>query len=560
MAQHSAQDQYLLELVNRARLDPGGEAARYGVDLGSITAASKQPLAGNTDLGEAAEGHSQWMLETDTFSHTGAGGSSAGQRMAAAGYTFTGSWAWGENIAWKGTTLTPEVTQFVADVHANLFRSPGHRSNMLNETFREAGIGVETGRFGSYNAVMATENFGRSGAAVFFTGVAFNDTDGSGFYTPGEGRGGVRVDLDSTLDSRAFTTTTATAGGYEVGVTAGTYDVTFSGDGLDNALKLTLSVGAENVKLDMIGSDSVASSASLAMGAHLKAATLLGTAALTATGNGLANGIAGNRGDNVLNGGAGADTLEGGAGNDIFVLRPGEANGDRILDFTGNGSGAGDVLRFEGYGSGAAVTQTSDGRWQVSDGVRTDVFTVNGQVHGSDYVFEGSPPPPGGDDPVDGTAGPDSLVGSAGADTLGGGGGADTVRGYAGEDWLYGGSGADSLLGGKGGDVLVGGGGADQIRGAGGADRMLIRDPSEGGDWIFAFDAIGGDRLDLRPLFQASGLSGTDPLGDGYLRLVQSGDDVLVRFDGDGDGANVVLLATITDSTVAALGGDFFLA
>ena len=51
MSEPTALDQYLIELINRARLDPVGEAARLGIDLnqglsqGQITTAPKQPLA-----------------------------------------------------------------------------------------------------------------------------------------------------------------------------------------------------------------------------------------------------------------------------------------------------------------------------------------------------------------------------------------------------------------------------------------------------------------------------------------------------------------------------------
>ncbi|HEX6093736.1 MAG TPA: hypothetical protein VFZ07_10315, partial [Dongiaceae bacterium] len=63
MAELTAQEQYLLELINRARLDPAGEAARNGIGLndglasGTITADSKQPLASNGNLATAAQGH-----------------------------------------------------------------------------------------------------------------------------------------------------------------------------------------------------------------------------------------------------------------------------------------------------------------------------------------------------------------------------------------------------------------------------------------------------------------------------------------------------------------------
>ena len=53
MAQPTAFEQYFLELVNRARLDPAAEAARLGIGLndglaaGTITTAAKAPLAFN---------------------------------------------------------------------------------------------------------------------------------------------------------------------------------------------------------------------------------------------------------------------------------------------------------------------------------------------------------------------------------------------------------------------------------------------------------------------------------------------------------------------------------
>ena len=106
----SAAEQYLLELINRARLDPQAEANRYGVGLnsglqsGTIDTQAKQVLAPNAQLEAAALGHSNWMLDADTFSHTGSGGSSPGARMTAAGYDFTGSWTWRENLAWTGST------------------------------------------------------------------------------------------------------------------------------------------------------------------------------------------------------------------------------------------------------------------------------------------------------------------------------------------------------------------------------------------------------------------------------------------------------------------------
>src|SRR5438105_1635685 len=89
----SASEQYLLELVNRARANPAAEAARMGVSLneglpsGTISAAAKQPLAWNPNLGDAARRHTQWMFDHDTFTHN-EGSATPIAQMRAAGYAF----------------------------------------------------------------------------------------------------------------------------------------------------------------------------------------------------------------------------------------------------------------------------------------------------------------------------------------------------------------------------------------------------------------------------------------------------------------------------------------
>src|SRR5688500_4762620 len=102
-------EQYMLELANRARANPAGEAARLGIDLneglspGTISSTPKQPLAFNPNLIDAAAKHSQWMIDNDVFAHSGAGGSDPGDRMTAAGYSFDGNWGWGENLGCAGS-------------------------------------------------------------------------------------------------------------------------------------------------------------------------------------------------------------------------------------------------------------------------------------------------------------------------------------------------------------------------------------------------------------------------------------------------------------------------
>ncbi|MGL5080178.1 MAG: CAP domain-containing protein [Microcoleaceae cyanobacterium] len=88
------------------------------------------PLTLNAQLINAAETHSENMAVQDFFSHTGADGSSVGDRAQAAGYS---SSFLGENIA--AGYSTPE------SVVAGWINSSGHRANILNANFTELGVG-----------------------------------------------------------------------------------------------------------------------------------------------------------------------------------------------------------------------------------------------------------------------------------------------------------------------------------------------------------------------------------------------------------------------------------
>jgi hypothetical protein len=233
MPEHSAYEQYLLELIN-------AERAKVGA----------QPLAFNGDLSEAAEGHSKWMLATDTFSHTGAGGSSATTRMTNAGYTLSGSWATGENIAWATTRAPSGYADEVLLLHNNLMNSSGHRANILNNNFREVGLGFEVGDYNGRESAFVTQNFAKSGSDLFLTGVAFDDKNNNKFYDPGEGLAGITVTAISSTGA-SFTTQTKNAGGYDLVLKPGTYTVTFSGAGIETSTH-TVQIGTRNVKLDLV--------------------------------------------------------------------------------------------------------------------------------------------------------------------------------------------------------------------------------------------------------------------------------------------------------------------
>jgi len=257
-------EQFMLELVNRSRADPLAEARRLGIDLnqglvfGTISADPKPPLAFQPELIDAARTHSDWMLDQDVFSHDGVNGTTPGDRMRRAGYLFSGSWSWGENIAWMGSTGAIPTAQAVAAEHDSLFRSPGHRVNLCGD-FDEVGIGARTGIFTrngtGLQAVMTTQNFARSESTPgpLLVGVVYRDADGDGAYSPGEGLPGVTV----IPDSGGYLAFTSSSGGYAVPVPAVgvPVEVTIRGPGLSTPQSRTVTPDPVNLKLDFVIAD-----------------------------------------------------------------------------------------------------------------------------------------------------------------------------------------------------------------------------------------------------------------------------------------------------------------
>lgn len=338
-------EQLFLELVNAARLDPEGEAARQGhalnddLDPGTIPGTPVQPLAANGNVQQAAESHSQWMLDTDTFSHTGEGGSSPSDRMRDADYAFEGNWSSGENIAWSGTTGSLDLLATITQHHDGLYASEGHRENLFAAQFRETGIAQEQGTFearGSqgdvqdFNASMLTHKFALSGSDVFLTGVIYGDTDGNASYSVGEGQGNVTVAADGAV------TSSWGAGGYSLGVTSGPAVSVTLGSGA-GAIDVTMDLSGDNVKLDLVDGDRILTSGDIILGDGASEVQLLGAVDNDATGN---------ADDNIFHVGHGDNTVIGGAGTDRVVFTGARAdytvveNGDGTVTVTDDRSGA----------------------------------------------------------------------------------------------------------------------------------------------------------------------------------------------------------------------------
>lgn len=111
------------------------------------------PLRRDPRLDAAAQVHAAQMVISDYFDHISPDGVSPLQRALAAGYgRNAGIGHLGENIAAaSGSLSTPAASV------ANWMRSPNHRAQILDPSFRDTGIGVTAG-------LPASLGIGRSGA------------------------------------------------------------------------------------------------------------------------------------------------------------------------------------------------------------------------------------------------------------------------------------------------------------------------------------------------------------------------------------------------------------
>ena len=380
MANLSPNEQLVLELINRARMDPNAEADRLGlsdlnegVPVGStISGSGKQVLAANDQLGSAAARHSQWMLDTDTFSHYEGSPTDTyydpTKRIEKAGYT---GWSTnGENIAYVASTAELDTTDSAVANHDNLFidanySGRGHRTNLMKADFKEIGLGLEEGVMRlqtsggprDFNVSMLTEDFAtKQGSNSFITGVVYSDTTTKDdFFTVGEQTANRKVSGSGASDK------TGAGGGYELEyATTGNKTITFDLAGAD--LKVKVKLGDTNVKIDAVNGREIWTNASslASESTSIKELHALGIGKVNLTGssanekiygNGAANSLTGKGGDDKISGGKGADTivggygedtLTGGKGDDKFVFNAGKdsrgSHHDLIKDFDAAGN------------------------------------------------------------------------------------------------------------------------------------------------------------------------------------------------------------------------------
>jgi uncharacterized protein YkwD len=269
----TAQEQYMLELINQARTNPQAAAERvtsnltpdvvatlnyYGTDVNAAkqaiaTASPKPPLAWNADLAAAAQGHSQDMANTQVQSHTGSDGSSPQQRIQQAGYT--GASSTGENAYAYSTSVDEAMQAFLLDWGVS---DQGHRRNLLqpnvssNNAYRDVGIGIVNTGNSKFGPMVITQDFASSpNELAQLVGVAYYDNQNTQFYAPGEGQGNVLIDATNLATGATTSTTTWDSGGYQIALAPGQYQITASVNGTV-VQTTTMTIGTQNVEQDFI--------------------------------------------------------------------------------------------------------------------------------------------------------------------------------------------------------------------------------------------------------------------------------------------------------------------
>jgi uncharacterized protein YkwD len=109
-------------------------------------------------LAHAARSYAHQMVRHRFFDHVSPSGSTMAQRVKRTRYLRgVRGWSLGENLAWgAGSSATP------ANIVRAWMRSPGHRRNILDGTFREIGIGIAAGApTGTPGGATYVNEFGR---------------------------------------------------------------------------------------------------------------------------------------------------------------------------------------------------------------------------------------------------------------------------------------------------------------------------------------------------------------------------------------------------------------
>lgn len=295
MSNPTAQEQELLELVNRIRTAPVAELdlllnSSDPIANAAIDAALTQfqtnratlrsqwdllkpvaPLAWSNSLKQAATAHNQVMIEADIQAHQIGTEQKLIDRIANAGYDLSQGGAVAENIFAAVESIVYAEAGLAIDWGADNPATPeleamdgiqtktGHRDNLLSADYREVGLAVSsTSGLAKQNVgpTVVTQNFGNRGildGKAYILGVAFDDKNLDGYYQAGEGISDIKVKLTNLATNISEALTVGATGGYQQLVDPGEYEVEFTQGGVIQTASASISAqNPQNIKLDFV--------------------------------------------------------------------------------------------------------------------------------------------------------------------------------------------------------------------------------------------------------------------------------------------------------------------
>jgi Ca2+-binding RTX toxin-like protein len=227
------------------------------------------------------------------------------------------------------------------------------------------------------------------------------------------------------------------------------------------------------VELANQGIDWVVAGVDFVLGDNLENLKLLG-AAVSGTGNALANEIDGNTNANSLTGGLGNDTLDGGANDGTADTLNGGDGNDTYFIYD---DGVADIIQDSG---GIDTVATFGASHTLAGGLENLQFVEVEAANGTGNGLANR---------ISGGFGASFFFGLDGNDTLEGHGGTDQLRGGEGDDSLVGGEGDDLMFADAGADTMVGGAGDDSYFLYGTAQKV-VETKGQGTDTVFIVEGI----------------------------------------------------------------------
>jgi Ca2+-binding RTX toxin-like protein len=405
----------------------------------------------------------------------------------------------------------------------------GAADNYVDMSRASSGVSLYAGA-GNDSFVMAggTSGYGEAGDDIFSISITLYD---QGFVDGGSGTNTLQTNILSTVN---LATGTVSRSGYDFYLISNIQNVQLA--------------ATNGYRSTAIGDDA----------ANILSVNPLfddGSVGVTLNGGGGNDELRGSIGNDMLDGGTGANMVFGRAGNDRLILGAG-AEGSTLDGGTGTDTVvvSGDVASLANltgveameFAGGSILTLTST---QFRTGLAsntavsgTGTLTINMDAPGiflnKLFAFNGT----GVSVIVNGTSGTDVIkVGNA-RHTINTGDGGNIVQG---------GNQVDTVTGGTGIDKIAGNGGADVLTGGAGNDVFKYRNANDSGlgaaaDRITDF-TIGSDRLNFVKLDANASLAGDQAFsfvgtaafsnsGVGQVRYANSGADLLVQADVNGDG------------------------